>query len=54
MKTNTEMSKGDTVSWETWGGEKYEGIVTDVEDDCIHVKCTDGIERAVNNSSHGM
>jgi len=35
-------------SWQTWGGKKYEGEIIDAEDDCIYVKCTDGITRAVD------
>ena len=44
-----EFQVGMNVEWKTWGGDKYEGIITEIEDDEVHVRCTDGKERAVNN-----
>lgn len=50
MKPNTRIEVGSTVSWETWGGLSYKGIVTEIEDDCVHIMCDDGISRAVDSS----
>ena len=36
------------VKWETWGGQKFEGTVTEVEDDTVHVRLDDGTMKAVN------
>jgi translation initiation factor IF-1 len=42
------MEVGDSYSWETWSGQKYEGIVVSTEeDDEFYVKCTDGVVRVV-------
>ena len=38
---------GMPISWETLGGQRYEGIVLEVEEGVAKVECTDGVTRAV-------
>lgn len=38
------------VKWETWGGQKFEGIVIEVETDALHVRLDDGTMKAVEPS----
>lgn len=33
---------GYTYSWETVDGTKYEGVVIDIDNECIYVKLDDG------------
>jgi hypothetical protein len=42
-----EWKKGMGVKWETFGGNKYEGVIIEVDCNVLHVKCTDGVTRAV-------
>lgn len=42
------MKIGSVVSWETWGGNKYRGIVKELDGDCLYVDCSDGKERCID------
>ena len=35
------------VKWETWGGEKYEGEVVELDSNVLHVRLDDGTMKAV-------
>jgi hypothetical protein len=35
------------VKWETWGGDKYEGEVIEVDSNVLHVRLDNGQEKAV-------
>lgn len=43
-----EWHVGDGVSWETFGGDKYEGTIVEVDSNVLIVRCTDGVTRAVD------
>ena len=40
-------SVGETYSWTTWGGDQYQGTVTDTDSNVLQVACTDGTTRMV-------
>lgn len=46
--------KDNWFSWETWGGDKYEGEIVEYDGDTIYVKCTDGITRPVDISNNNI
>ena len=41
---------GDVIKWETLSWKKYKGVITEVEDDTLHVKCEDGKIMAIDSS----
>ena len=49
-----EYKVGMFVEWETWGGNKYEGIIKELEGDTAHVLCTDGVTRATSTQYGGV
>lgn len=42
-----EEFKDYWYSWDTFGGNHYEGVVLEIEDDDVHVLCTDGKKRCI-------
>lgn len=35
------------IEWHTFGGQHFEGVVLEIEDDDYHVLCTDGVKRVI-------
>lgn len=46
--TEVKIHYGDQVFCETWGGNKYSGTATDLEDDCIYMQLVNGKEHAAS------
>ncbi len=44
-----EWKEGMGVQWDTLGGQHYEGVIIEVDSNVLHVKCTDGVVRAVES-----
>jgi hypothetical protein len=42
-----EEFKDYWYGWDTIGGDHYEGVILEIEDDEYHVLCTDGVQRCV-------
>lgn len=43
-----EKHKDYWYSWTALGGNSYEGVILEIEDDAFHVLCTDGVKRATD------
>lgn len=47
-ESKIDWKVGMGVKWGTFGGDKYEGVITEVDSNVLIVKCTDGKVRAVD------
>lgn len=43
---------GESYSWTTWGGDQYQGTVTDTDSNVLQVACTDGKTRMVEAAKY--
>ena len=41
------VKAGDEFSWDTISGERYSGIIVEMDGNVAYVKCTDGVTRPV-------
>jgi len=45
-----EWTPGDQVQWSTFGGDSYDGVVTEIDSNVLVVRCSDGKTRYVEAS----
>lgn len=46
-KANIDWNIGMGIKWETFGGDKHEGVIYEIDSNVAHVHCVDGKDRAV-------
>jgi 2'-5' RNA ligase len=49
-KRSQKIKVGDPFSWNTLGGDKFSGTVTETDNESVYVACTDGVTRCTGLS----